>query len=292
MNPPDNTNAKSLADRILASLKDLAPLLVPPFEQVPSEAFDEFVAAIRAETGAEAVSIFLVSEDDPNLLVCRAAQGYKRSYINSQYFLNGMHLTSYVCRKGQAINASREELELLQKQKELPFSGRCEEFIGSGKFFNIIAAPILFEDKKLGVLKLENKSRKSNEPFPPEDFDLARTLGSIIGVAYQQRLSATLWNEGERILDSSRSVETYVQGVTDILTKRLNAQCASVFIRDEAPDGDQILRYGGGVGYEEGYKKQIYQLEPASSLTAHIFQQKEPLCMTERRLPLSRSTQN
>src|SRR3982750_4218541 len=89
---------EKLSEGLVNCMGKLDRLLVPPFEEVSSHEFEKFVAAIHSETQAEAVSIFLVAEDDTNALTFRAGTGYKQEYCDSLYFRNGATLTSTVFR--------------------------------------------------------------------------------------------------------------------------------------------------------------------------------------------------
>ena len=188
----------------------------------------------------------------------------------------------------EALDAKRERS--VRTGKPIPFTGSCKEFIDTGEFKNIVAAPVVFEGNRLGVLKLENKKgTRETDRFPAEDFALVQLLAAIIGILCQQRVYTKLWTDGERAIEGCRFREEYLARVSEILCRALNADCCSVFLREEEPEShEQVLIYGGGVGYKSEYESHVYRLPldrvEAGSLTAHIAAGRSTVRGTEKML--------
>ena len=270
--------------KIVGWFTEFGPMLVPP---QPEPQDDRLMSRIREELEVEAAALFLTPDNDPTQLRFVAGAGYKKAYEDVFYFLNQRALTSYVFSRKEALNLCVDEL---MEGKKYPFSGMCKEHIATGKFRNIVAVPIVFEENvRFGVLKLENKKGTTeSERFPAEDFELIRVLAKMLGVVLQARVSTRLWTEGELLAKRCASREDYLPKVTELLTRVLNAECASVFLYDEEPAEVGVLRYQGGVGYTQLYSEHEYRVpkggQDAESLTAHVASKRTCVRATEELL--------
>ena len=280
-----------LSQRIDGYMGPFGWLLVPPFSDVLMDPLLDF---IRKELKADAASLFLTEDGAPHQLKCASCVGYKQEYREKVYYLNQPALTSHVFSTKTAISMHARELEPLRQKGRnrsvVPFSGQCKDYIDTAEFRNIVAVPVVFEKNAIGVLKLENKKGKGDsEHFPPEDFALAKIVAHMIAIACQQRIYTQLWNEGEKIAASSETIDIYLNRVTDILRKALNAECCSIFVEDKQSrvSAASVLRYGGGVGYTEAYSDHTYSLtdgEKQTALTSYIAQLRIKVCDNEKRL--------
>jgi hypothetical protein len=281
--------------RIRGWITQLGWLLVPPFAE-PTR--DDLLDRVRTELNVEAAALFLTKEDDPNQLRFVSGVGYNPDYHNTVYFLNQPALTPHVFSTSKAINLSHIELDAEQEKRKrgedgVPYSGACAEYITTGRFLNIVAAPVVFEGNPLGVLKLENKKGTGpGDRFPGNDLAMAELLADMIAIVCQQRVYTRLWTEGEVAFENCSTVHEYLNRVSEILRKALNAECCSLFIREDSEEGKgSRLKYGGGVGYKNEYTAHTYELpdgdQPAKSLTAHIAQRK--ICIRHREKVLASS---
>jgi hypothetical protein len=281
----DLAHLQELSSKIIGWFTEFGPMLVPP---QPEPQDDRLMSRIREELEVEAAALFLTPDNDPTQLRFVAGTGYKKAYENVFYFLNQRALTSYVFSKKEALNLCVEELK--KKDCKYPFRGMCKEHIATGKFRNIVAVPIVFEENiRFGVLKLENKKGTSeSERFPAKDFEIVRVLATMLGVVLQARVSTRLWTEGELLAKRCASRAEYLPKVTELLTRVLNAECASVFMYDDEPTEGGILRYQGGVGYTQLYSEHEYPVPKgggdAESLTAHVASKRTCVRATEELL--------
>jgi hypothetical protein len=284
-NQPMTDLPGSLVDRVAHCMTYLHTLLLPPFGRLPVQ---EFASTIQEETGADAVSIFLVSREDPNRLDYAGGVGYKQQC--PFYLVNGKFLTSTVHLRRLAINASRNGLDAGNYGDDIPRpSGRCERFIATARFNNIVAVPIVFGDEEsYGVLKLENKKDSAgtvftaDQEFPPEDFALAKILALIIAVAYHQRRYAELWSEGEKHRRDSRSPDSYLDKVSGLLVQSLHAEAACVFLKI-----GKDLEYTGGFGYTTQFTQCKAVSSQRNSFISYVAQLQIPITITTQELKRS-----
>ena len=260
-NQPPTNSPSTLAENIRDCIKHLAPLLVPPYDETWGDAF---VVEIQKITGAEAVSLFLIL-DNPNQMEYFAGVGYLKEYAHVRYQLSDKtSLTAYVAATGNSACYSRNFLE---SQHTIPATGRCAAYINSGKFYNIIAVPLIFEKRCLGVLKLQNLGTDPSQEPALEHLELSNVLGGIVALAYQQRRFSQLWDEGIQAASETKSEAGYLQQITQILTRRLNAECAAAFLM---ADNDTALRFAAGVGFNKDFSQKSFDFDwnapPASTL--------------------------
>jgi hypothetical protein len=275
MSERGSEGASGSMEKILQLLDDVASLLVPPFsdEGHVDRAADRLAQWIQVHTHVDAASLFLVNESS-TLLRCVAAAGYKPEYKNKAYGIGEWALTHHVFKSKVTINAGKTELLRRRddEKEKLPYTGRCEKSILTGKFLNVVAVPVLFEDNPVGVLKLENKrGTKEMDSFPEEDVLLAQLVAKMAAIIWQQRVYTRLWTQGQEARESSKTRDEYLERVCLVLRAALNTKCCAVFIKDD--DGKQ-LQYAKGIGYMEGYESKVYSMPapgaPATTLTAHI----------------------
>ena len=268
-------------ETIIQGVTQLASRLMPPFGGIETH---QILTFLQERLQAEAAAIFFVSEDDPNELRFVDGVGYEDHYREAHYFLKGRSLTSWVYSHREPVSKSRRELETMKKEGKIHFSGRCQFYLATGRFTNIISVPILLGGTCVGVLKVENKAGLGeNDTFPDQDLGVARVLASVIAVAYQQERYLKLWEQCEKAQSRHRVVGPYLQEVASHLSKFLNAESASVFLKHVDEDGNDVLRYAAGTGYKDAYQKWVYKLD-GTSLTAFVAEAEMPLCKTEEEL--------
>jgi len=123
---------------------------------------ESYVAKFKAVLPAEACSIFLWDQSEERLIMT-AQDGYTPGFQNYWYVRGERALTLQIATSGDVICASRSELV------ENPhYSGRCERFLRSRCFANIVGVPLVSHGRIVGVVKLENKfnpvQRTESEP--------------------------------------------------------------------------------------------------------------------------------
>ncbi|MCC6861510.1 MAG: GAF domain-containing protein [Bryobacterales bacterium] len=279
---PEPTNELPITDSILEDvtpcLNELALVLADPYGKPD---MDTFADAVKRATGAEAVSVFTPAGDNPHILVPAGAVGYSRPYREHTYLLSQPALTTHVYRSRQSINMSRKELE--RTDSKVPYSGACDYYIESGRFYNLIATPILYgysptSAKCLGVLKLENQGQDPERPFRPESFALARILAEVIAIALEQRRVAGLWNQAEKawLHRSHRNLASYRETVAELARKLLDAERVALYRATVRGDGSAVLRY------DVGFRKERAHLD--YELAANPLQNRSILPQTARQV--------
>jgi GAF domain len=275
-----------LLDKIRKWLDELGGLLLPPFAELKD---DRLLQLVCRELAVDAAALYLVNENDSNQLRFVSGHGYREDYVGQPYNLDQPALTSHVFRSGQAINMSADDLAPRRGRTgsaeagRLPFTGRCEKYIKTGVFKNIIAIPLVFEANPLGVLKVENKKgTTSKDPFPQGDFQLATILARTITILVQQRITTRLWTEGEVAMANAQTLDQYLSWVVQILKRIFNAECCSIFLQGTGEGNHPILKYRVGDGYKPSYSEHPYHLpqgeECATSLTAHVAASRTCVC--------------
>ncbi len=281
-----------LSEKVREWIDELGWLLVPPFSELTG---DFLMDRIRKKLCVDAVALFLTPDDDPNQLRFSFGVGYKNEYRNTVYFLNQPALTSYVFSTKKPLNMSANDLVKEQEKRAnghegIPFTGKCKDYIDTGKFKNILAVPVVFEKSRLGVLKLENKEGTTeSDNFSPEDDAIVQILASMVAIVRQQRIYSNLWAQGELAAETCRSQDDYIKRVAEILSRTLSAECCSLFIKEKDPVTDKlVLMCYGGVGYKSNYSEHRYLLpgenQKAESLTAYIAQEHTIIRATEKQL--------
>lgn len=270
---------RPLPERIKKALPGLSRFLAAPRER--KQFGQDFVEALQREIGCEAISIWLPITE-PGCLEAVAARGYKEAYLSHKYYLNqdDAFLTSYVGRRGVAINKSDRELKASRDRGELPYSSRCGLYLKSGAR-NLMAIPLSYSAQVGGVIKFEGKNGTTDrQRFPESDFLFAQALAACIGVAERQRLRGDLWS---RWIDVARNAhhkgsDAMLQAASTLLTEQIRTECASIFIRS-----GEVLKYAAGIGYTKAYEKQEYSLKgKPDSFTAYVARMARPVRMWEK----------
>jgi hypothetical protein len=270
---------RPLPERIKKALPGLSRFLADPRER--KQFGQDFIEALQREIGCEAISIWLPITE-PGCLEAVAARGYKEAYLSHKYYLNqdDAFLTSYVGRRGVAINKSDRELKASRDRGELPYSSRCGLYLKGGAR-NLMAIPLLYSAQVGGVIKFEGKNGTTDrQRFPESDFLFAQALATCMGVGDRQRLRGELWS---RWIDVARSVhhkgnDATLQAAAILLTEQIRTECASIFVRS-----GELLKYAAGIGYTKAYEQQEYSLKGRpDSFTAYVARMGRPVRMWEK----------
>lgn len=283
---------EALSDRVTRCLNNLHRLLIPPFTTFPAK---DFVSTLQSEICADAVAIFLRSREDPSILSLAEGVGYRDEYRETEYHVNGEFLTSKLYVQKRALNASVQGLRD-GKYGPLPVSKRCELFIETERFHNIIAVPIALPDEEwpYGILKIENKKDPATnqvfsdvQEFPPEDFALARILALAIAVAYQQRRFAELWSAAEVARHKHRLPQHFLESISTLLATWLHAETAGVFLRTTesrlglTESERDVFKFAGGYGCQATAIKQTFPVG-GDSFTAYLGRIQTPVRLSSK----------
>lgn len=234
--------------------------LLPPYDD-SEDSRNELARALRGMFGCEAVSCFLVSRtvDGKMELQIFSHDGYRSKPRSYQLGTAKVFLTTHVFE--EVRGTFNQSAQYLRDHPKIPFSNRCQSFLKSQRFDNILAIPVCtVEGRYVGILKFENKEgRDGSQEFPQEDVAMAEELAKLIGVFVGHRAYCSLWVAWAK--EERKSLQTFV----DILAKHAPAQCASVFVRK-----DGVLKNSGGVGYKEPYKIHEYKVPASVERPAHL----------------------
>lgn len=256
MEQADHTALPSdaILEPVTRCVKELALVLADPTQYLD---MDTFASSVREATGAEAVAVFTLDEGG-SVLRPAGRVGYTNFYRNYKYLVeNKTALTTYVYRNREALNLSRAQLEA--PGFKVPVSGLCEQYVRSGRFFNIIAVPILYgytaaSAKCIGVLKAENQGQNPNASFRPESFAIVRILAEVIAIALEQRRIAELWNTAEKawLEHSHKGLNSYRDTVAELLRKLFDAEAVALYRRTMNTGGSESFRHDASNGFRRG----------------------------------------
>ncbi len=140
---------------------------------------EEICLILRSWLRCECVSVFLKELDQgEEVLRFTAGVGYLPPYRAHKYPLVDADspnyvasLTGYVFKHGDTVRGAEAELRSL----DVPYSGACRSYIVSRTFRNVLAVALEHGNRRLGVLKLENKMPDSAR-FEEYDEQLCKTL--------------------------------------------------------------------------------------------------------------------
>ena len=188
---------------------------------------------IHEKMSYDRVSIFTIDEKQ-NLLKIRAFDGFDKDLvpilINAEFNLNTKNTSGFLVK---AVN-NREPIFIRNVTEQLDkLSERSQLFVKSLGVQSLIAAPILFENKALGVITVDNY--KSDKFLSNNDLDLLNTISKQIAVAFSNALA---YEELKTIND------TLEQKVADRTAEFISA-------RDEAVHANQAKsRFLAGMSHE------------------------------------------
>jgi PAS domain S-box-containing protein len=217
----------------LTSAIDLQPLL----ENI-------LAGARKAIPAAEKGSILLIGQD--GTLHLQALSGY------SDPRLNGLSLPEEI---GYAARVARERIPIriddVHEEYDIPYQGSIEEIdaVQSG-----IAAPMIVKGKVIGVLSLDNASRKA--AFSESDLRLLVTFASSVAVAIenarlftetQQRLHRlTALHSIDAAIGASVDTQVTLSIVLEHVISELKADAAAVLLFNPLT---RMLEYASGRGF-------------------------------------------
>jgi hypothetical protein len=250
---------------------------------------DQGGRALRAmcrELGSEAAALFLVSDTHPDELKFEFGHGYDSAYRHTPYKISETSFTTSVFLGDQTVNRTREALNKRSAAQGITYTSRCDQFLSSGQCRNVLAVPIRLGERRIGVLKAENKLRPTKAgTFTPTDEKLMELVALTIAPLVRQSRTIRLFSEADQLARQSTTARDYLDGIALLLCRSLEAEACSVFL----PRGNDALYYGGGFGYTDVYPKHIYSLQEnekshMTSVTAWLFRRRATLSATESQL--------
>ncbi|MDM8568242.1 GAF domain-containing protein [Thiotrichales bacterium HSG1] len=143
---------------------------------------------------AEVISIFLKSDDKPDIIECVAAAGYAKSLLSISrlegepaFYEIGKGFTGTIAKTGEEFNMrNKEQFDELTERKIWKKQYNEEQFSGAGDLCrNIMALPLRRKDDIFGVIKVENKIKKYGKYFSYDDFETFKTIANIVSLVIE-----------------------------------------------------------------------------------------------------------
>lgn len=223
-NAKSHQKAEAQSKAISQALSDVASAVVGQLSR--QELLDKIIETIMRTLDAEVCSIFLIREDNPNILTCVAGSGFAKNIVNVAEYEIGEGLTGTVA-KGEASFHIRSRAELEEEIQARRWKGKWDHInfkspSGTAEFRNLLAYPLKISDKILGVIKVENKV---GGDFTNQDETVFQIIANVIALTIEK---AHLQEQTEKLLKtiSSKAAHRINNQVT-------NYDAIEVFLRDE-----------------------------------------------------------
>jgi len=210
---------KNTQQDITTVLADVAGAVVGQFD-MPS-LLNRIINTTMKALNAEVCSIFLEDkEENPGILTCVAGSGFAERIVDKAKYKFGEGFTGTVAKVGREFNIkSREELESLRVDGEKVWKGKHDRKQWKSKeseFRNCIALPLKIKNQILGVIKVENKNRRSGDYFSNEDLIIFKTIANVIALTIE---NAKLHKKAE---DQARKLSTVLADVASAIVGKFD----------------------------------------------------------------------
>lgn len=241
---------------------------------------------------ADACSIFIKDEENPNLIKCVAGTGYSQEIKGKAFYKTGEGLTGTVFKKGeyQKID-SKEHLEEVKSLWNWKGKHDDIQWKDGKEFKNLIALPLKTGKEILGVIKVENK--KTAPSFTDEDLRNFQIIATIISLTIKNALlQEKKEQQANTIIDVLADVsgdldlKSLLDKITKTVMKKLKAEVLSIFLKQK--DNPNIIECVAAAGYAERLmsiekhngKPAFY--EKGEGFTGHVFASGKPYNITEK----------
>jgi signal transduction histidine kinase len=213
--------------RDLSVLSQISKLIV---SSKPMEIWiDEVIQASCDHIGAEAGSLLLLDQES-DCLVFHVSIGPKKNQVKEIRLARGHGIAWWCLQHGQPIQVDDPRQDVRFDSKEDDISG----------FFtrNIIAAPIVVRDERIGVIELLNK--KDKETFSSGDLHRLTELSNHLAVATQNSIALRdLKRSREELARWSRELEDTVEQRTKALQA---AHTSSRMVQEDLKRTHQVIQ--------------------------------------------------
>ncbi len=238
--------------RITNVLANLTSAVAGKFEM--QELLNQTLKTTMAMLDAEACSIFLRKEDNPNVLICKAGTGYAEDIIGATYKI-GEGLTGTVALTGnfQKID-TKKELDEYKKQGLWKGKYDDKQWKGDKEFRNLLALPLIIENEIFGVIKVENKQETKSNYFSDDDLSTFQIIATVIALAIRNVISQ---KQKEQQTQAVRGVVSEIAGeldlkklldkITNTVMENFHAEVISIFIKPD--DNHDIIECVAAAGY-------------------------------------------
>ncbi|HEC67012.1 MAG TPA: GAF domain-containing protein [bacterium] len=247
----------------------------------------EAVEVCKDIMGADACSIFLIDDKEPDRLIMRASCGYANDLSDiAEYMLcrdeqnKKLGVTAWIAITGNTLQTeTREEFRKCPEycggkyDKELWGAKdklRCESFFG---------APLKAWDRIFGVLKVES-GREGY--FQKEDKDILQIIASMITSSIQNLTVIKLFHSLFKIIgEYPTETKTLYGYLANVCAKLVNAEACSIFIPNEK--GRLVLRgdYGHDIPLVDKEDDE-YTYALGEGVTGIVFQTGKPSSVSSK----------
>ncbi len=263
------------SNRITNVLANLTSAVAGKFEM--PELLNQTLKTTMEILDAEACSVFLKKEDNPNELICKAGTGYAENIIGATYRIGeGFTGTVALTGKAQKID-TKEDSDKYKNQGHWKQKYDDKKWKDSKEFRNLLALPLIIENEKLGVIKVENKQEAKGDCFSDDDLSTFQIIATVIALAIRNAISQ---KQKEQQTQAVRDVVSEIAGeldlkklldkITNTVMENFHAEVISIFLKSD--DNPDIIECVAAAGYAKNLLS-IPRLEgkPASYEIGHGF---------------------
>ncbi|NIM17855.1 MAG: GAF domain-containing protein [Candidatus Aminicenantes bacterium] len=208
--------AEEQSKKLSAVLTDVASAVVGKFEM--KALLDQIINTTMETLHAEVSSIFLIDEEEPNVLRCVAGSGFAERIVGIAKYEIGEGLTGTVAKTGEGYNfKSSEKLHKIKIGGEQVWKGKYDHIqwpSGKSEYRNSIGLPLKIKDQILGVIKAENKDPRYGDFFTDEDVNIFKTIANVIALTIE---NARLYKQ----------IEEQLKAISSMAAHRINNQVTS-----------------------------------------------------------------
>ncbi|NIM17857.1 MAG: GAF domain-containing protein [Candidatus Aminicenantes bacterium] len=232
--------------KLSAVLSDVAGAVVGKFQM--KALLDQIINITMEMLHAEVSSIFLIDEEEPNVLKCVAGSGFAKRIVGIAKYEIGEGLTGTVAKAGEGYNTKspkkHQEIEINEKKV---WKGKYDHIqwpSGKSEFRNGIGLPLKIKDQILGVIKAENKDPGYGDFFTDEDVNIFKTIANVIALTIENaRLHQKAEEQSKRLSGALADVASAVVGqfemkallnqIIHTTMETLRAEVCSIFLEDK-----------------------------------------------------------
>jgi signal transduction protein with GAF and PtsI domain/anti-sigma regulatory factor (Ser/Thr protein kinase) len=248
--------AEEQSKKVSGVLADVASGVVGQFEM--ETLLDQIINTTMKTLHAEVSSIFLINEEEPNILKCVAGSGFAERIVGIAEYEIGKGLTGTVAKTGEGYNTKNPR----EHKGKKVWVGKYDHIqwpSGKNEFRNGIGLPLKIKDHILGVIKAENKDPKYGDFFTDEDVNLFKTIANVIALTIENaRLHQKAEEQSKRLSGALADVASAVVGkfnmkalldqIINTTMETLHAEVCSIFLEDKEEEPD-ILKCVAGSGF-------------------------------------------
>ncbi len=209
---------------------------------------------------AEACSIYLKKEEEPEVFECIAGAGFAENIAGEAIYRLGEGLTGTIAKEGVNIHLeNKSHLDKYKKKRQWIGKHDLLQWGKKERFKNLIGVPIKIGNQIIGVIKAENKG--NNETFTNDDLEGLKIIGTVIGLTLEnvrlqnkiesqlKSISAQAAHRINNQLANYAGIELEIRSElnkSDIKIEKMEQACNSIFETTEGLKelANEIQRFG------------------------------------------------